>query len=62
MLRILGILTGLGAVYSLISGAILAISKPVLEASDSLLIGIALMVVSQLLIKAADTFDSKTKE
>ena len=54
MLRLIGVLMGLGAIFSLLSGAFLAYQKTVMESSDLLIIGIALMVVSQLFMNMAD--------
>ncbi|MCF8169153.1 MAG: hypothetical protein K9J77_11125 [Rhodoferax sp.] len=52
MFRLIGILVGFGAIYAFIYGAMLVINKPVLEPTDLLIIGMALMIVSQLFIKA----------
>jgi hypothetical protein len=54
MFRIVGIIFGLGAVYALISGALIAYNKPAMDSADMMLIGMALMVVSQLFIKAGE--------
>jgi hypothetical protein len=54
MFRILGVIFGFGAVYALISGAIIAYNKAAIDSADMMLIGMALMVVSQLFIKAGE--------
>lgn len=56
-MRILGILIGIGAVYSLLFGSWIAIAKPIMDSSDVLLVAVTLMAASQLVLKLAESFD-----
>jgi hypothetical protein len=62
MFKALGIVTGLIAVYFLISGAIVAYAKTNPESSDILLMGIALMFVSQIFTGIHNHGNSSTQE
>jgi hypothetical protein len=54
MTNIVGFLTGLLAMYYLISGAISAYAKPILDSQDMLLIGVTLAIISQFLVTIAN--------
>jgi cell division protein FtsW (lipid II flippase) len=62
MFKFLGIIVGLFAIYFLVSGAIVAYAKVNPESSDILLMGIALMFVSQIFTGIHNHGNSSNKE
>ena len=56
-MRLFGMFIGFAAIYALVWGSWLATAKPVMESSDYALIGLALMVLSQLVINFGEAFD-----
>ena len=62
MIKFVGSLIGLFAVYMLASGAVAALSKPNLESSDILLIGLSLMFLAQFLMGITIGTDNKQEQ